>query len=88
MCEAHLRTTLTLEDEVARRLREECELRECSLKDAVNQALRVVLGISKAPRRKRYRVRPHASAFRAGVDTRRLNQLVDELEAEEFGQGR
>jgi hypothetical protein len=31
----------------------------------------------------RFEVRPHAFGFRPGVDLDRLNQLVDELDAEE-----
>jgi hypothetical protein len=55
-----------------------------SLKATVNEALRLGLGLSgKPPKVPRFRVEPHAFGFRPGIDLDRLNQLVDELEAEE-----
>ena len=56
-----------------------------STKAVVNDALRRGLGAQgKPPRLSRFKVEPHAFAFKPGVDTDRLNQLVDALEAEEF----
>lgn len=46
----------------------------------MNDALRHGLGARGKPTRlPRFRVKPHAFAFKAEVDTDRLNQLVDEL---------
>jgi hypothetical protein len=42
------------------------------------------LGLKDVKGAKPYRVKPHSSAFAPGVDSARLNQLVDELEAGEF----
>jgi hypothetical protein len=54
------------------------------LKAVVNRALRLGLGLAGKPvRPPRFEVRPHAFGFKPGVDLDRLNQLVDELEAEE-----
>ena len=54
------------------------------MKAVVNDALRAGLGLrGKPPKAPRYTVEPHAFGFRPGVDADRLNQLVDELEAEE-----
>jgi len=79
-----MRTTLTLEADVAKQLELEVKKQGRSLKDVVNQALRIGLGVTDKPvRPKRFIVKPHASGFRPGVDLDRLNQLVDELSVEE-----
>ncbi len=79
-----MRTTLTLEDDVARRLTERTRLTGASFKQVVNETLRAGLeGAEKpAPPLPPFRVIPKAAGFRPGVDVRRLNQLNDELEAE------
>lgn len=54
------------------------------MKAVVNQALRIGLGMSDKPVRPRpFKVVPHAFGFRPGIDLDRMNQLADELEAEE-----
>ena len=80
-----MRTTLTLEPDVEQLLRQEMRRTDRSMKAVVNEALRLGLGArGKPPRPPRYRVEPHAFGSRPGVDRDRLNQLVDEMEAEEF----
>ncbi|MCP5522005.1 MAG: antitoxin [Verrucomicrobiales bacterium] len=79
-----MRTTLTLEPDVADRLKEELEAANVPFKTVVNEALRRGLGMKKARERRPFVVRPHSSAFVAGTDLARLNQLVDALEVEEF----
>jgi hypothetical protein len=79
-----MRTTLTLEPEIAERLRQEAALGKRSFKRIVNEALARGLGLQAPPARKPYRVKPHASPFLAGIDPGKLNQLADELEAGEF----
>jgi hypothetical protein len=81
-----MRTTLTLDPDVAERLTNEVRRTGKSLKVAVNDALRIGLGLGgRRPRAPRFEVEPHAFGLRPGVDPDRLNQLVDELEAEETG---
>ena len=81
-----MRTTLTIEPDVAQLLRREIRRSDRSMKAVVNDALRIGFGAQgKAPRRSRYEVNPHAFGFKPGIDIYRLNQLVDELEAEELG---
>jgi hypothetical protein len=78
-----MRTTLTLDRDVAERIERERRRTGKSLKAAVNDALRLGLGLAgKPPRVSRFRVRPHAFGFKPGIDLDRLNQLVDELEVE------
>lgn len=81
-----MRTTLTLERDVAESVRREMRRSGRGLKAVVNKALRIGLGLSaKRVRPPRFEVRPHAFGFKPGIDLDRLNQLVDELEAEERG---
>lgn len=78
-----MRTTLTLDPDVARMLEEEMHRLRKPFKQVVNDALRRGLTPrgSHLPRR-RYRVRPHAASLRPGLDRGKLNALVDELEDE------
>jgi hypothetical protein len=79
-----VRTTLTLEPDVASRLKQETRRTGKGLKELVNEALRLGLGLSGKPAPPvRYEVRPHSFGFKPGIDLDRMNQLVDELEANE-----
>ena len=79
-----MRTTLTIEPDVEQALQREMRHTDRSMKAVVNDALRIGLGMrGKPPRPRRFKVQPHAFAFKPGIDTDRLNQLVDELEADE-----
>lgn len=79
-----MRTTLTLDDDVAERLRELAGRSKGSFKATVNAVLRRGLVAQERSSRpsKPFRLEPFRSAFRAGVDRVRLNQLSDDLEAE------
>ena len=78
-----MRTTLTLDPDVAARLNAEVARSDRALKSVVNEALRRGLQMpGKSPRRTPYSVRPLKLSFRSGVDTDRLNELADELENE------
>ncbi len=79
-----MRTTLTLDRDVAQRLKMEIRRSGKGMKAVVNAALRLGLGIAgKRARPPRFEVRPHAFGFRPGIDLDRINQLVDELDSEE-----
>lgn len=79
-----MRTTLTLEPEVARRLEQEIRRTGKGMKAIVNEALRSSLGLGNPPEKlPPFEVEPHSFGFRPGLDLNRMNQLVDELEAEE-----
>ena len=79
-----MRTTLTLDDDVAAALREQARLRDRPFKQVVNDALRRGMSLAVEEGRPAYRVRPNQSGFKPGVDPLRLNQLNDELEAGAF----
>lgn len=77
-----MRTTLTLDPDVAQRIEQEVRRKGKTLKTVVNDALRTGLGLTPENRGpKPFRVEPHDFGFKAGVNLDKMNQLVDELEA-------
>ena len=81
-----MRTTLTLDEDVAVRLKELADRKNLSFKEAVNTVLRRGLAAQERSARpaRPFRADTFRSAFRPGVDPQKLNQLVDELEARRF----
>lgn len=76
-----MRTTLTLDPDVARMLEEAVHRQRKPFKQVVNDAIRK--GLSTADRRRpsgRYRVRPHKTTLQPGIDVHALNRLVDEFD--------
>lgn len=80
-----MRTTVTLEDDVAARLKKLANRRGLSFKAILDEVLRRGLAAQDRPAgRTPFVVEPHSGGFRPGVDPMRLNQLVDQLDAEDF----
>jgi hypothetical protein len=78
-----VRTTLTLDPDVVRLLQEEARRQRKSFKEVVNDAVRRGLAPRRGERQRgRYRVQPHKTSLRPGIDVLALNQLTDELEDE------
>jgi hypothetical protein len=76
-----MRTTLTLDPDVAKMIEQEVHRVRKPLKQVVNEALRRGLTSSSSRRPARpYRVAAHRARLQAGVDRGRLNALADELE--------
>lgn len=80
-----MRTTLTLDDDVADFLKEQSRLHNKPFKQVVNEVLRrgMVLGLKEAAPPK-FRIVPNHSRLFPGVDPEKLNQFNDQLEAEDF----
>ena len=80
-----MRTTLTLDADVADYLRTQSRLRDRPFKQVVNETLRRGMGPGAMdPERPRFRVEPIRGGLAPGVDPQRLNQLIDQLEVEDF----
>ena len=80
-----MRTTVTLDPDVARRLKAWAHRQQLSFKEAVNTAIRRGLSAPASSQPgARFVVRPHRSAFRPGIDPGKLGQLADQLEADDF----
>jgi hypothetical protein len=78
-----MRTTLTLDADVAARVRAEMRRSGRGLKAVVNEALRNGLGIGRGKgRRRAFEVREFDLRLHPGIDPDRINQLLDELEVE------
>ena len=80
-----MRTTLTLDEDVADFLKAQSRLQDKPFKHVVNEVLRRgVAPASRESRPPRFRVVPNRSGLVPGVDPLRLNQLNDQLEVEDF----
>ncbi len=86
--DAFMRTTVTLDADVEQLLRDAMQRRRLSFKEALNQAIRNGLSNSADPRGDDapFVVRARRMGLRAGIDSGRLNQVADELEAEGFAE--
>ncbi len=80
-----MRTTLTIDDDLVAQI-EDLQRREgLSFKGAVNQLLRAGIQYqAQPPKPKRYRTPTRKLGLRTGLDPTKLNQLVDEIAADEF----
>lgn len=76
-----MRTTITLDDDVARLISDAQHRERKSFKQVVNEAVRRGLAES-APAVPAYQLPVHHSGVRPGVDVTALNRLADELDDE------
>ena len=81
-----MRTTLTLDDELAAALKDRARNGGQSFKAVVNEVIRTGLTAGEKPVSPRppFKVVSARRGFLPGVDPLKLNQLVDELEVEAF----
>lgn len=77
-----MRTTLTLDDDVARILEAEAHRQRRSFKEVVNEALRRGLSPGRAARATPFKVKVFPGRLRPGLDAGSLNRLADEVETE------
>jgi len=78
-----MRTTLTLDPDVAEQIRRSMKHEGKGLKTIVNEALRRGLSLEGSDVEP-FQVEAHDFGVVPGIDLDRMNQLVDELEAEHF----
>jgi hypothetical protein len=82
-----MRTTLTLDDDLAGLLKQRARELGIPFKEAVNRTIRAGIGEAITTRRHLApKTIPHSFGFRPGIDLDKLGQLVDELEAEAFAE--
>jgi hypothetical protein len=80
-----MRTTVTLDPDVERLLKEAARETRRSFKQVLNDAVRAGLRASSTTvRRKRFSVKARPMVLRPGIDPTRLTELADELEIEAF----
>ena len=83
--DASMRTTLTIDDDLIAQI-EDLQRREgLSFKGAVNYLLRAGIQYqAQPPKAKRHRTQSRKLGLRSGIDPTKLNQLLDEIEADNF----
>ena len=80
-----MRTTLTIDDEVAESIERLRDRERLSLREAVDRLLRAGLQVVEMkPAAQPYRAETFNMGLKPGIDPSRLNQLLDELDVEEF----
>jgi hypothetical protein len=80
-----MRTTLTLDPDVAMNIKKRMAEQKLTFKETVNQTLRD--GLKEAAKKKRrapFKVIPHSFGFKHGIDQNKLGQLLDQLDSEDF----
>jgi hypothetical protein len=75
-----VRTTLSLDEDVAKLLRSEIRRSGSSLKTVVNHFLRIGLSISGKPLRKRFVVQPRSLGLPAGASYDNVEELLAVIE--------
>jgi hypothetical protein len=82
-----MRTTLTLDDDLAGLLKQRAAEFGIPFEDAVNRTIRAGLGeVTATQRRPAPKTISHSFGFRLGSDLDKLQQLADDLEAEAFAE--
>lgn len=80
-----MRTTLTLDTDLAKKLKDLAHRQDQSFKQTLNDVVRRGLAAqAQRPPGVRYTVETHRGGFRPGIDPGKLNQLVDQLDVEDF----
>jgi hypothetical protein len=82
--DAIMRTTVTLDPDVDRLLKEEMRRSGTTFRQALNQAIRRALAGNVAAQRRPFKLRPKRLSLRPGLDPAMLQHLEEELEIESF----
>jgi hypothetical protein len=79
-----MRTTLTLDPDVERLLKQAMHAEKQGLKETLNNALRRGLAHTVPPKPKAFVVKAKPMGLRPGLDPAKLHDLADEMELEAF----
>jgi hypothetical protein len=79
-----MRTTLTLDDDVAELARKIARDRGLAMKQIVNEALRTGLrDMGSPPKLTRYRTRPYHMGLQPGISLDNIQELLSQIEGED-----
>jgi hypothetical protein len=82
-----MRTTLTLDNDLAELLKQRARELGITFSEAVNRTIRAGIGEASATgRHPAPKTVSHSFGFKPGIDLDKLGQLADELEAEAFAE--
>ncbi len=80
-----MRTTLTLDEDVAQQTKALAQRLRKPFKVVLNQALRLGLGqVEKPLKQRRYRTKPRPMGLREGRDLDNIQELLAQVEGEDF----
>ena len=80
-----MRTTVTLENDVARMLDDQARRTRKSFKETLNEAVRLGLGrASNLAADSEFVIEAREMGLRSGIDGGRFNSLLDEMDADMF----
>jgi len=81
-----VRTTVTLDPDVERMLKNDAHRRGASFKVALNEAVRTAFRLKPAASKKRkpFVVKARTMSLRSGIDPVRLSELAGEMETDAF----
>ena len=79
-----MRTTVTLDPDVDRMLKEEMRRSGTSFREVLNRAVRRAFADSVATQRKPFKLRPRRLSLRSGIDPAMMQHLEEDLEIENF----
>lgn len=78
-----MRTTIEIDDQLYQEIKLRAQSSSRSIREVLESALRSVF-FAKQNKPDSFRVRPHASKFRAGIDEVKIRQTLDEIDLEEM----
>lgn len=80
-----MKTTLVLDDDITNFLQEQSRAQDKTLQQVANETLRIGMArTSKQSHAALFRVKPNNSGFVEGIDTVRLNQLLADMDVENY----
>lgn len=79
-----MRTTLTLDDDLAMALHNKAHDEGRTFKDVVNEVIRRGLVTKAPPKPPEYRVKAFDMGLRAGIDIANINDLLGEMDAQRY----
>ena len=82
--DASMRTTLTIDDDIADQLREQARLRDLPFKKVVNDALRRGLGPALPEDRPPFRVKTFRGGYAPGFDPLKIKEFLHEQDIQHY----
>lgn len=80
-----MRTTLTIDDDVLERAREIAAKLRTPFKAVVNETLRIGLDqVERTAKRRSYKTKPHKMGLRQGYNLDNIQELLAQIEGEDF----